>query len=122
MGQDNPSQTNQRQRLINLTLAAVSGSVGCLTLVIVLAAVLVGLQLDNMFHTRPVMTIVLVLGSIPVSLVAMLVVVRLATSKIKAGVSPRKEDKPPHEGGIPPQNWGKQEEDIGGNSKETPAG
>jgi MFS-type transporter involved in bile tolerance (Atg22 family) len=76
---------DRKQQLVNLTLAGVVGQVGCLTLFIVLAAVLGGLWLDAHFGTRPVLTIGLLVASIPVSLVVMLLVVRKATSLIKPG-------------------------------------
>jgi F0F1-type ATP synthase assembly protein I len=72
------------QKLLNLTMAGVAAQVGCLTLVIVLGAVLAGLWLDGRYGTRPWFTLGLVIVSIPVSLAAMFVVVRLAISKIKA--------------------------------------
>ncbi len=46
----------------------VGAEVGCLTLVIVLGAVFGGLWLDRVFDTKPLITILLVLGSVPISL------------------------------------------------------
>jgi hypothetical protein len=46
--------------------------------------------LDARFDSRPMFTIGLLLASIPVSLVAMIYIVRLFTSKIKAGPPPVK--------------------------------
>ncbi len=68
---------------MNVTLAVVAGQVGCLTLLIVLAAVLGGLWLDQRFQTKPILTIVLLVVSIPISLLVMLGVVRSATRRIK---------------------------------------
>jgi len=51
-------------------------------LVIVLIALFGGLWLDNRFGTRPWITVILVIGSVPVALVAMFWVVRKATSRI----------------------------------------
>ncbi len=68
----------------NLALAAVSGQVGCLTLVIIFVALLAGLWLDNAFQTRPLFTIILLIASVPVDVIAMLWVVRKATGKIKS--------------------------------------
>ena len=82
---------DRKQQLINLTLAGVVGQVGCLTLVIVIGAVLGGLWLDAHFNTRPILTIVLLVASIPVSVIVMLMIVRKATSFIKA--VPPKEGK-----------------------------
>jgi hypothetical protein len=91
MSQKPESQQNRKQYWLNLTLAGAAGQVGCVTLVIILAAVLGGLWLDARFETRPIFTFILLLTSIPVSIVAMLYIVRLFTSKIKAG-PPREKD------------------------------
>jgi hypothetical protein len=82
---NNPSAApeEKKQRTMNLVLAVAAAQVGCVTLVIVLASVLGGLWLDNHFSTRPVITLALLVASIPVSVVLMLVVVRSAVAKIK---------------------------------------
>lgn len=67
----------------NLALAAVAGQVGCLTLVIVLAAVFGGLWLDSRFDTRPIFTLILVFVSMPITLILMFFIVRGATKKIE---------------------------------------
>ncbi len=85
MDQGRDSKKDDRQYWLNITLAGAAGQVGCVTLVIVIAAVLGGLWLDANFHTRPFFTLVLLVASIPVSLIAMLFIVRLVTSRIKAG-------------------------------------
>ncbi|NLG98025.1 MAG: AtpZ/AtpI family protein [Chloroflexi bacterium] len=92
MGQEPEKKQDRKQYWINLTLAGAAGQVGCVTLLIVIAAALGGLWLDDTFQTRPVFTIILLLASIPVSLAAMLYIVRMFTSKIKAGPPP--EGKP----------------------------
>lgn len=46
----------------------VGGEVGCLTVLIVLGAVLGGLWLDKLIGTKPLITILLVLASAPLSL------------------------------------------------------
>jgi len=76
-------EKNQAGRALNLTLATVAGLVGCLTLVIILGALVGGLWLDSQFDTRPFLTLALMIGSVPVTLGAMFVVVRKATSKMK---------------------------------------
>ncbi len=88
---DKPDK-ERTQYAFNLTLAAVAGQVGCLTLVIVMIALFGGLWLDNRFDTRPWFTVVLMVGSVPVTLVAMFWVVRKATSRITSGSVERKED------------------------------
>ena len=52
----------------NLALAGMLSQVGCVTVVIVVGALLAGLWLDSLFNTRPLFTIVFLLASIPVSL------------------------------------------------------
>jgi H+/gluconate symporter-like permease len=85
MSQTPEPKRDRKQYWLNLTLAGIAGQVGCLTLVIVLGAVFGGLLLDARYQTRPVFTMIFLLASIPVSLAVMFFVVRLATSKIKAG-------------------------------------
>ena len=75
----NQSDQNRGQYAFNLTLAAVAGQVGCLTLFIVLAALVGGLWLDKYFDTKPLFTIILMIGSVPVTLVMMFWIVRAAT-------------------------------------------
>ena len=76
-------EVGKKQYIFNLTLAAVAGQVGCLTLVIVLAALFSGLWLDSYFQTRPMFTVGLMIASVPVTLVAMFWVVKLATSRLQ---------------------------------------
>jgi len=85
MSQPNADEPSRRQKILNLTLASITAQVGCITLVIVLAAVFAGIWLDNRFETRPWFTLGLLVVSIPVSLAIMFWVVRLAVSKIKPG-------------------------------------
>ncbi len=68
---------------LNLTIIGVFGQVGFLTLFIITVALLGGLWLDKTFDTRPLFTIVLMVASVPVSLVLMYKVVMWATSRIK---------------------------------------
>jgi MFS-type transporter involved in bile tolerance (Atg22 family) len=83
------SPTNERTSetratyALNLTLAAVVGQVGCLTSVIVLAALFGGLWLDSRFSTRPMITIGLIVISVPITLFVMIWIVKKATSRIK---------------------------------------
>ncbi len=79
---DEQPSNKRSQVAFNLTLAVVAGQVGCLTLIIVLAALFGGLWLDNRYNSRPLFTIILMIGSIPVTLIAMFLVVRAATSRL----------------------------------------
>ena len=93
MSSPESEKDRRKQYFFNLTMAAVAGQVGCLTLVIVLAAVFVGLWLDRQFDTRPMLTLILVFASLPVSLVLMFWVARGATRKIKNEASSSQEEK-----------------------------
>jgi F0F1-type ATP synthase assembly protein I len=60
-----------------LALASTISQVGCVTVIIIIGALLLGLLLDNLFDTKPILTLLLILVSIPVSLFS---VVRIALS------------------------------------------
>jgi len=75
---------NRKQVAYNMTLAVVAGQVGCLTLVIVLLALFSGLWLDSQLDTKPMFTVGLMIISIPITLVAMIWVVRAATSRLQS--------------------------------------
>jgi F0F1-type ATP synthase assembly protein I len=64
------------------SIATIGGSVGCSTLIIILAALFIGLWLDKVFDTKPMFTILLMLGSIPVSIVIMFMIVRSTTARL----------------------------------------
>ena len=83
------SQTNHKegknriQYTRNIALTAVAGQVGCVTLIIVLIALLAGLWLDNHFDTNPIFLATLLLASVPLTVIIMLWIVRSVTSRIK---------------------------------------
>ena len=68
---------------MNTALISVTGSVGCLTVVIILGAILGGMWLDGHYGTEPTWTLTLALLSIPVSVVAMILVVRAIIKRIQ---------------------------------------
>lgn len=98
-----PRQTGRKQYLRNMALAAVTGQVGCFATLIYITAVIAGLWLDNQFDTRPILTIVLLIASLPVTIFLMFKWVRWTTSRMRF-TRPNKEDSP------------QEEEDIGRNS------
>ena len=69
--------------LLNTLLIVMIGQVGCLTLIIILASVFAGLWLDNMFGTKPVITLVLLFAGIPISVFVMLFVARRTLARMK---------------------------------------
>ncbi|MGH2521253.1 MAG: AtpZ/AtpI family protein [Anaerolineales bacterium] len=89
------AQTDRSQYALNLTLASLAGQVGCLTLVIIVVALLGGLWLDNWLKTRPIFTLLLVIGSMPIALFIMYRVALSAIARIKPAAKgpPAKEEK-----------------------------
>ena len=69
MKDDNlPDKPTAIQSAFSMTPVAVGLEVGCLTIVIVVVAIAGGLLLDRLLGTKPLFTILLVLGSAPLSL------------------------------------------------------
>jgi hypothetical protein len=94
-----PEQPGENRKELNqsVVLGAVVGQVGCLTLLIVLAALFGGIWLDNLFGTKPVLTVVLMIASVPVTLVVMFWIVRKATARLQ--VNSQQSDQKPGQGG-----------------------
>ncbi|MGH2620106.1 MAG: AtpZ/AtpI family protein [Anaerolineales bacterium] len=88
-----PSQEPQSPDL-PLALAGLLGQVGCVTLIVIFAALGSGLWLDSQFDTRPVFTLILVLGSVPVTIYLMVRIVLTGMARIqrradtRSGVEP----------------------------------
>ncbi len=80
MAQSDPNRKN----ILNTVLIVMVGQVGCLTLLIILAAVFGGMWLDQRFDTKPYITITLLLAGVPLSIFSMLFFARRAISKIKS--------------------------------------
>lgn len=78
-----PSGENRKELNQSVVLGVVVGQVGCLTLIIILAALFIGLWLDNSFGTKPYLTILLMIASVPVTLIVMFWIVRKATSRLQ---------------------------------------
>ena len=98
MSESKKQDENNLQRAYNLTLAGIAGQVGFLTLGIIFLALFGGLWLDKYMDTKPMFTIILLVGSVPVTLFLMFRVVKTATNKIQL-----MQDEPPEE----EQNSGK---------------
>lgn len=90
MDQGNSTGTDRKQHILNLTLAVLAGQVGCVTLIIVIAAVLFGIWLDSQFQTKPTFTLILTIISIPVSLLIMFAIAQGAIRKIKTAGTVKK--------------------------------
>lgn len=78
-------------RAIGIALASTVSQVGCVTVVVVIGALLLGLWLDSLLGTRPLLTIAFVLASIPISLYS---IVRIAQSAASRARYPEDEAAP----------------------------
>ena len=74
---------NNRKNILNTLLIVMIGQVGCLTLVVILASVFLGLWLDDMFGTKPLLTLILLFAGIPLSVILMLFVSRRTLARLK---------------------------------------
>ena len=83
MSDQEPQEKDRRQYFYNLTLTAVVGQVGCITLLIVFGALIGGLWLDRHFSTKPMFTLLFMVASMPVTLYIMYKVVKGATDKMR---------------------------------------
>ena len=81
---------------VTMTVVWVAG----LTLVIIFAALLAGLWLDKILSSKPILTIVLVLVSIPVTLFLTFRVVRTATARIQPVIRKEVTEEEPHRGEV----------------------
>lgn len=63
-----PPEKTPQPYAFSMKFMGVGAQVGCLTLMIVLGAVFGGIWLDRVLGTKPVLTVLLVLGSAPFSL------------------------------------------------------
>lgn len=88
-----PLPVDRSRYFQNLSLAGVAGQVGCVTVLIVFGAMFAGIWLDRWLHTRPLFTVGLLLGSVPVTIFVMYWLVKLAVSKIQPAVPTQKQTK-----------------------------
>lgn len=78
----------QAQRSANLAAAGLAGQIGCVVPVIILASVLLGLWLDKIFATGKIITLILVLGSLPVSIYLTFRMAMRAVKEINQSMQP----------------------------------
>lgn len=78
----NRSDNNTALRSLYVSLALVTVQVGCSTLVIILAALLLGRWLDNRLGTNPWLTVGLAIGSIPITFIVMYFIVKSVTKRV----------------------------------------
>ena len=87
------SEADRRGVLKNLLIVLV-GQVGCITLVVILVSVKLGLWLDAYFQTRPLYTLVLLFAGIPLSVLLMLAVARKTLARLTNGKQASREETP----------------------------
>ncbi len=74
----------KRSEGLRTLLIVLIGQVGCITLGVIIISVVLGLWLDTIFHTRPIITLVLLFAGVPVSVILMLFLARRTLAKMEA--------------------------------------
>ena len=83
-----------------MALAAVTGQVGCITVIGIFAALFLGLWADNTFGTSPWLTLASLVVSMPITLIIMFRVVKATTSRMvtdKVADQPKNSETPQQE-------------------------
>ena len=83
MSEKKPLPSNKKIAT-SLIFAGVLSQVGLLTLGVILIAILIGLWLDNIFDTKALFTIILVVLSFPISVAGKLWIVRKAAARLNS--------------------------------------
>jgi len=68
--------------LINSSTLIILGGVGCLVFIIVFVSMIAGLLLDRLLDTRPLFTLIFIIGSAPVMFVTVLWTVKRAAQRL----------------------------------------
>jgi F0F1-type ATP synthase assembly protein I len=76
------SEGNRNQRVFTFTIAVVALQVGCLTLLLILGALIAGLWLDRTLDTLPIFLIIFLVGSMPLSWVVIFFIVNRAKQRL----------------------------------------
>ncbi|MDE2952528.1 MAG: AtpZ/AtpI family protein [Chloroflexota bacterium] len=73
-------------------VAGVVGQVGCLILLVILGAMLLGWGVDELFGTRPAMMFIMLLASVPVSIAAIFFYTRYKAKQLHGSAVQKEED------------------------------
>ncbi len=92
-----PTESRNTQLARNMGLYSVGMQVGCVTIIIVFLGLGIGLGLDSLFNTKPVFTLILILGSAPAALFLTFKIAMRAVKKINPQSSGTAKDKEPAE-------------------------
>ena len=80
----------RRSEGLRTLLIVLIGQVGCITLGVIVVSVVLGLWLDTVFHTRPIITLVFLFAGVPISVILMLFLARRTLARIQ---TPEEEKK-----------------------------
>jgi len=83
MDEEKGERVTPVQQLISLNIVKIAGQVGCLTFMIIMAAMVIGLSLDSLLGTKPLFLILLMVVSAPVTFFMVLWTVKKNTSKFQ---------------------------------------
>ncbi len=75
----------QDQASLSITLVGLISQSGCVTVVIIAVALVAGLWLDRRFDSKPLFTLLLVLGSVPVTLYLMVRILTSGLARLQSG-------------------------------------
>jgi hypothetical protein len=96
MRQNNePPRQNAPIPTVDFRFVGIGAQVGCATLMIVLVAVFGGIALDNLLGTKPILTLILVLGSAPLSLVLTFYIAMRQVQGMQQGMPPKQASSRP---------------------------
>jgi F0F1-type ATP synthase assembly protein I len=94
MGKVTGKGQDEFRTAVTMTVVWVAG----LTLVIIIGALLAGMWLDKILNSKPILTIVFILASIPVTLFLTFRVVKRATARIQPVIEKDAHQEEPHRG------------------------
>jgi F0F1-type ATP synthase assembly protein I len=74
----------RRSEGLRTLLIVLIGQVGCVTLGVIVVSAALGLWLDSIFQSRPIITLVLLFAGVPLSVILMLFLARRTLAKMQA--------------------------------------
>jgi F0F1-type ATP synthase assembly protein I len=83
-----PNSKPTSKALVDSQIAGLVAQTGCLVVVVVLVAVIAGIWLDRALNTRPMLTLLLVLGSVPITIYMLMRIALRAVSRIQQETTP----------------------------------
>ena len=84
---------DQKQIAQTALMAGVVGQVGCATVIVIAAALGAGFLLDRYLDTRPIFTIIFLIGSVPVTLYTIVRVTMTAVNRTQRRLDKNTEEE-----------------------------